>query len=422
MRGEGRRVLFLVLDGAADRPAAALDGRTPLEAAETPALDRLVSAGVSGLVDVGAPGTPLPSDRAHARLFGYDPATVPRRGVLEARGLGVEVPDEGVTCSANLAALEKPGGGPPWTIADRSLSAARDRCGAAADRVGRFDSGTVSVSLEYTWKNRGILTLTAPDPLSPAVTDTDPFEAGLPVVRPEPTEEGEAAARVADALADYTRFTIDAELDAGDVVLSKWAAAPTDPPSFAARYDMDAAAVTPKPVLAGLGGTLGMDVIDPPSAYDARAETVGAALDTHDFVHAHYPEPDEIAHAGTPAEKRRELEAIDDSLGPLVDRVLEEGIVAVVTADHTTPSVGNVVHSGEPVFATVAAPTVRTDGVDRLGERPAADGGLGRIGGTDLLRVARAAADRVLLEGLRRTPAGGTAPRTDLTPLGGSEP
>ncbi|MFO7926917.1 MAG: hypothetical protein ACQET5_11200 [Halobacteriota archaeon] len=422
MRGDGHRILLVLLDGAADRPAAELGGRTPLEAAETPTLDRLATAGISGIADIGPPGVPMPSDRAHARLFGYDPASVPRRGVLEARGLGVDVPDSGVTASANFARIESSSDG-SWTVGDRSLSEVRSRCRDDAELVSAFDTDGVTISLEYTWKNRGILRLTADEPLDPGVTDTDPFESGLPITHPEPTvaaDDSEAATRTADALATYTRWSID-RLNEGesDAVLSKWAGAPTHPEPFAETQGMSAASLTSKPVLAGLAATLGMDVIDPPEGYDERAAAVLDALESHEFVHAHYPEPDEVAHAETPTDKACEIEAIDASLATLVDHVLDDDLVTVVTADHTTPSERNVVHSGEPVPVTMVAPTARTDGVDRVGERPAAGGGVGRIAGDDLLRIARALGDRVLLDGLRRTPRDGTVPTIDVRPLTG---
>jgi 2,3-bisphosphoglycerate-independent phosphoglycerate mutase len=421
MRGEGRRVLFVILDGAADRPAPELDGQTPLEAAETPHLDRLAENGVSGVVDIGPPGTPLPSDRAHARLFGYDPETLPRRSVFETRGLGVHVPKNGVVCSASFArAIEE---GNQWLITDRKVQDVRDHCRDDAALVGNFRMNGVDVSLKYTWKNRAILTATAEDGrLDPGVTDTDPFETGLPVIHPEPTNDADdldGARLMAEALAAYTRWSADRlQEGATDVVLTKWAGVRTDPEPFSEQQGLNAVSLTPKPVLAGLAETIGMNVIEPPGPHKERAEAVLKAIDTYEFVHAHYPEPDEVAHAGTPTAKRKKLEVIDASLEPVVDHTLNDPeLVTVVTADHTTPSVGNVVHSGEPVPVTITAPTVRVDAVDAAGERPAAFGGLGRVRGRDLLRLARAAADQVLLEGLRRTPHGGNVPTTNVRPL-----
>jgi 2,3-bisphosphoglycerate-independent phosphoglycerate mutase len=420
MRGEGRTVGLVILDGVADRPAPALDGETPLEAAATPQLDRLATAGQSGTMDIRAPGTPMSSDRAHAVLFGYDPAEVPGRGVLEARGFDVSVPADGVTCSASFAAATPEGD--RWRITDRTVTDARP-CNGAAAQVARFETAGVTVTFDYTWKNRGLVRLRPESGrLDPAVTDVDPFEAGLPVVTPAPLSDAtdsDAAARTGKALAAYTRWTVD-RLSAMpvDVVLSKWAGQPTDPEPFARRHGMAGATLTPKPVLQGLGHTLGMAVADPPANYDDRCRAALAALDDHAFVHVHYPEPDEVAHAASPAAKRDEIEAIDATLEPLVDRALADpDLVLAVTADHTTPSRGNVVHSGEPVPVALTGETVRRDDVRQFGERSAATGGLGRFAARDLCRQLRAAADRVLLDGLRRAPHVPDHPTTDLDAL-----
>ncbi|QLG63436.1 alkaline phosphatase family protein [Halorarum salinum] len=428
MRGKDRRILLLLLDGAADRPAPALDGQTPLEAADTPNLDRLAAAGINGRMDVSTPGTPLSSDRAHSILFGYDLAEVPGRGVLEARGFGRDPTPGRVVCSASFAELD---GG---RVVDRHLPDDAADFPALAERedVARVETAEATVSFEYTWKNRGLVTVESTNSLSSDVTDVDPFATGLPVLAAEPLADAadpDAAERTASALRTYTRRTREALADAGeprdrtgrspaDVVLSKWAGAPTEPEPFHERHGLDAASLTPKPVLTGLARTLGIVHEDPPEGYDARADAALAAVGAHEFVHVHYPEPDETSHSAGPAAKRDELEAIDASLDPVVERALSDpGLVTVVTADHTTPSTEDVVHSGEPVPLTVAAESVRTDDVTATGERPAARGGLGRIRGRDFLRIARSAADRVLLDGLRRSPRVPDHPTREVRPL-----
>jgi 2,3-bisphosphoglycerate-independent phosphoglycerate mutase len=426
MRGTDRSILLLLLDGAADRPAPGLDGRTPLEAAETPNLDRLATAGINGTMHVAAPGVPLSSDLAHARLFGYDPAEVPGRGVLEARGFGREPPTGSVVCSASFASLDPETG---TRVADRHLAADAADFPALAERSGvaAVDVPVVegcAATFEYTWKNRGLVTVTADTVVSPEVTDVDPFEEGLPVVASEPTHDADdraAARRTADALRTYTRATRSALADdsgPADVVLSKWAGTPKRVESFEKRHGLDAASVTSKPVLTGLARTLGMTHVVPPEGYDARGDRGVDVLEDHEFVHVHYPEPDEVSHAAGPGEKRDELEAIDASLAPVVDRALEDPeLVTVVTADHTTPSTEDVVHSGEPVPVTMVADTVRAGEVTAVGERPAARGGFRDVRGRELLKAARAAADRVMLDGLRRTPAVRDYPTTEVTPL-----
>ena len=428
MRGKDRRILLLLLDGAADRPAPALDGRTPLEAADTPNLDRLAAAGINGQMDVSSPGTPLSSDRAHSILFGYDLAEVPGRGVLEARGFGRDPEPGSVVCSASFAELDG------TRIVDRHLPGDAADFPELAERAGvaRVETTEATVSFEYTWKNRGLVTVESRNPLSPDVTDVDPFATGFPVLAAEPLADAadpDAAARTASALRTYTRRTREALADAdgdpdraarspADVVLPKWAGIPTEPEPFHDRHGLDGASLTPKPVLTGLARTLGLGHEDPPEGYDARADAALGAVESHEFVHVHYPEPDEVSHAAGPAAKRDELEAIDGSLDVLVDRALSDpGLVTVVTADHTTPSAEDVVHSGEPVPLTMAAETVRTDDVTAAGERPAAGGGLGRIRGRDFLRIARSAADRVLLDGLRRSPRVPDHPTREVNPL-----
>ncbi|WP_284033408.1 hypothetical protein [Halobaculum lipolyticum] len=425
MRGRDRRILLVLLDGAADRPSPALDGRTPWEAADTPNLDRLAAAGINGTMHVAQPGVPLSSDLAHTRLFGYDPTELPGRGVLEARGFGRDPPPGSVVCSASFASLEGDG----RTVADRHLAddAADFERRSALPGVREADVPAVdgcTASFEYTWKNRGLVEVTADEVVSPAVTDVDPFAEGLPVIASEPTADAadaEAAERTATALRTFTRSTRDALAGVdgpADVVLSKWAATPRGVEAFADRHGLDAASLTPKPVLTGLARTLGMSHRAAPDGYDDRAAAALDALGSHEFVHVHYPEPDEVAHAAGPRAKRDEIAAIDASLATVTDRALDDpDLVTVVTADHTTPSTEDVVHSGEPVPVTIVADGVRVDGVERAGERPAARGDLRGVRGRDLLRTARAAADRVMLAGLRRTPAARDYPTTAVRPL-----
>jgi 2,3-bisphosphoglycerate-independent phosphoglycerate mutase len=423
MRGVDRDILLVLLDGAADRPASSLDGNTPLEAADTPNLDRLATAGINGTMHVAAPGVPLSSDRAHARLFGYDPTELPGRGVLEARGFGDDPEPGSVVCSASFAALNGNRTSNRHLAADAAdYETLAEQPGVALVDVPDVEGG--HVEFVYTWKNRGLVTITAEKPLSPAITDVDPFAEGLPVIASEPVvseDDSAAARRAATALQVYTESTHEALADEpgpADVVLSKWAGTPTDTEPFPKRHGLDGASVTPKPVLTGLARTIGLAHESPPTDYDVRANTALNALGNREFLHVHYPEPDEVSHAASPAAKRDELEAIDASLTPVVDRALTDSeLVTIVTADHTTPSTEDVVHSGEPVPVTMVAEGVRVDGVEYVGERPASCGGLTGIRGSNLLQVARATADRVMLEGLRRTPAVRDYPSTEVTPL-----
>lgn len=263
MRGRDRDILLVLLDGAADRPTPSLDGNTPLEAANTPNLDGLATAGINGTMHVATPGVPLSSDRAHARLFGYVPTELPGRGVLEARGFGYDPVSGSVVCSASFAALDGSRTANRHLATDAAdYETLAERPGVASVDVSGVKDGCVE--FVYTWKNRGLVTITAEKSLSPAVTDVDPFAEGLPVIKSEPVataDDPAATQRTATALQAYTKSTREAladEPDPADIVLSKWAGTPTDPEPFAKRHGLAGASVTPKPVMTGLARTIGL--------------------------------------------------------------------------------------------------------------------------------------------------------------------
>src|SRR5258708_34652625 len=83
------RIVIVALCGGADRPIAALGGRTPYEAAPTPNLDALARRGCSGLLEIISPGVPPESDSGTMALLGYDPLRhYTGRGPLEGLGMG----------------------------------------------------------------------------------------------------------------------------------------------------------------------------------------------------------------------------------------------------------------------------------------------------------------------------------------------
>jgi len=100
------RILLIIFDGLADRPAPELDGKTPLEAAHTPNLDRLAAEGVNGLLHPKSPGYPLGSPLALHLMFGYLEAEFPDRGPLLATARGIEIPPGDITLAARFASVE----------------------------------------------------------------------------------------------------------------------------------------------------------------------------------------------------------------------------------------------------------------------------------------------------------------------------
>jgi 2,3-diphosphopglycerate-independent phosphoglycerate mutase len=83
-----------------------VNGTTPLEAAETPNMDKLAKEGICGIMDTVAAGIRPGSDTAHLSLLGYDPYKVyTGRGPLEAEGAGIKLEKGDVAIRCNFASV-----------------------------------------------------------------------------------------------------------------------------------------------------------------------------------------------------------------------------------------------------------------------------------------------------------------------------
>ena len=180
-------------------------------------------------------------------------------------------------------------------------------------------------------------------------------------------------------------------------------------PTFEQRVGFAGAAVTDTALYRGLSRLCGMASVD--IAYDAeeptddmlrRLDAAEQLLDAASFVHVHVKATDEAGHSKRPGHKRDVIEATDAGLEPLV--ALSEKAVVAVTGDHATPSVGRLMHSGDPTPVVVAGPDVRADRVETFGERSSLDGELGRLTSDDVLPLMIGFANRPFFFGHRPGP------------------
>ena len=407
-----KRIMLVLLDGAADRQQAVLGGRTPLEAAATPNLDALAAAGASARMYPIAPGIAPSSQQAHWSLFGYEQASFPGRGYLEALGEGLTPATGEVVVRTNLARVEERAGA--FQIVERP-----DPRTGTADLAGVELDATidgVEVTFMHTDHLQGLLTLRPQrGALSHQVSDADPLAEGWPVVAVQPFEEAadqEAARRTARVLNEWMlrahQRLLGRELD---FVLLKWAGARPEVPSFAQKFGLRGASLGAGPLYAGLAAALGMshvempaDLRDPRHDLEMRLDAATDLLADVDFVHVHTKVPDHVSHKKDPLLKVAALESLDAGLEGLVrGRRWEEDLVIAVTADHATPSSGELYHSGEAVPLLVLGGAPGVDGVSSFGESACGSGLLGQLVGTDLMPVLLNAADRTGFLGDRLT-------------------
>ena len=105
---EGREMKYIVIlcDGMADEPLPELNGKTPLEAAATPNMDRLVKGSEIGMVRTVPEGMAPGSDTANLSVIGYDPEIYySGRSPLEALSIGADMDAADVSFRCNLVTL-----------------------------------------------------------------------------------------------------------------------------------------------------------------------------------------------------------------------------------------------------------------------------------------------------------------------------
>lgn len=393
--------LMVILDGVGDRPIPALDGRTPLEAAVTPALDALAARGLSGLVDPVIPNMPVGTHTGVAVLLGVptaDALNLPR-GPVEAAGIGLEADPDDLLLRCNFATLAHQDG--VLRILDRRAGRIDYGTEALAEALGEMALGDgIHATLHAATQHRAVLRLRGAG-LSSAVSDSDPGSGWRdPTLTPSRPLRTEATA-TAEAINRFGRLAferlndhpINQQRRAGGLppangLLCRSAGKGAEVRNFTAHYAVNGAVVAGEKTVLGLGRMLGYTPVSDPrftSLADtdlaAKAAAVEAALEDHDLVFLHLKAPDICSHDHDAEAKRRFLERADHALAPLLAREL----AIAVTADHSTDTLTGR-HTGDPVPTLFTVPGGRRDTVSEYGERHCMQGGLGRIDGAALLR------------------------------------
>lgn len=419
-----KRCIFILLDGIGDRAYPELGHRTPLEAARTPFLDQLAARGSNGLYHAGRVGEALPSENAHFRLFGYDMEAFPGRGALEALGAGIHICDADVALLAHFVSFETAEDG-VLVLADGKPDFSDFESRILFDTVNAFTLGGVRVRFVQTHGLNGIITLRGD--VSPFVTDADPFINGraIGMVRAWADYRKDRSSRqTAAILNDYLiwshRLLRDIPVNADrrasgrrpiNGIVTQRAGRLKPVVSFYDRYGLKGLSIASGIVYMGLAAYIGMDarkVTDSGDAGKDLAERVGmarAVMDEYDFIHVHTKAPDAAAHSKSPAAKQAAIESLDSglaaSLGPLMS---DPDTLLVIASDHSTPSSGPLIHSGEPVPILFYGRGVRRDRVTGFDEIRAAEGALGFLRGKEVLLLILNYLDRVKLQGIMDTP------------------
>jgi len=385
-----RKRVLLVPDGMADEPQAALRGRTPLEAAETPVMDALARGGICGLAQTVPDGMAPGSDVANLAVLGYDPAAVfSGRSPLEAASIGVELGPDDVAYRLNLVTVA---GGlmKDNTAGHIGSDEARACIEALQAELGggpfEFHEG-VSYRHLLVWRGGALVPCTPPHDIL-----DQPVAGHLPGEQAGVAGDGSPAAELAEVQRRASEV-----LERVRPGTSAWfwgeGTAPKISP-FRDHFGLTGAVVGAVDLVRGIGRLAGLDVIDVPGAtggldtdYGAKASAAIAALADHDLVWVHVEAPDEAGHMGDLREKVRAIERVDaEVLAPILAMPTRPGVLVV--PDHLTP-VRTRTHAAGPVpFAiSESLPGVGGGGAMEYGETQAAMTGLFLDDGAALMRL-----------------------------------
>ncbi len=418
-----KKCVLILLDGIGDRSYAQLDHQTPLQAAKTPILDELAANGSNGLYHPALLGQALPSENAHFLMFGYDMAGFPGRGALEALGAGIKLGFKDVAVLSHFVSLRDADG--HILLEQRKPEIPEDEIAKLISVVDKYETGGVHIRFIHTEGIRGIIILTGN--VAPFITDSDPFVDGRSLIEITPWSEHSqniASQNAAAALKDYlswvynrlgdnpvNRSRIQKGFAPVNGVVTQRAGQLKSVTPFRQKYGLRGLSITSGMVYWGLSNYIGMDFRkvtdsgDPGIDMTGRLEMAREELHDYDFIHVHTKAPDEAAHTKNPETKKAVIEALDNGIGKAIRPFMDNPEVLIIaTGDHSTPSSGPLVHSGESIPLTFFGRGVRRDKVTRFDEVSVAAGALGTVHGKELMYLILNHLDRSKLHGIMDTP------------------
>ena len=378
------KYIVVLGDGMADEPVAALGGKTPLEFANTPAMDALASMGKMGMVQNVPAGMSPGSEVANLSVMGYDPLTdFTGRSPLEALSVGVEMEPDYIVFRCNLVTLTEPEPYPEKTILDHSsVEIATADADILMDAIRehfnseefQFYTGT-SYRHIMVWKHGRLARLEPPhDHLTQVIGPWLPQESVLrdfmersfDILNQHPLNQRRAAEgkHKGNSLwywGEGTRPSLQ---------------------SFQKKTGLKGAMVSAVDLLKGIAVGAGMQVCQVEGAtgsidtnWEGKAQAAIDALlkDGCDFVYIHVEAPDEMAHQGLTGEKVKSIEYLDSRvLAPVWKAVRDAGEECriLVLPDH--PNLLRLrTHTADPVPYVLYDSTRQRKAIAHYGETEA---------------------------------------------------
>jgi 2,3-bisphosphoglycerate-independent phosphoglycerate mutase len=370
------KLVMVVIDGIGGLP---LRGKTELETAKTPNLDRFTPKAICGLIDPVAYGITPGSGPSHLALFGYDPFRYEiGRGVMEALGIDIPLTKNDLAARGNFATIDEKG-----IVVDRRagrISTERNReiCGFLQNEIKEI--GGVQISIHPGKEHRFVIVFRG-EGLSDNLTDADPQKDGLEAERTEGLSP--EARRTAEIVNNYLKRATEAlrSFHPANTILLRGFSKVPEIPTMSDRFRLQAAAIATYPMYRGLARLVGMEVLKTGETIQEEVETLKRYFGRYDFFYLHFKKPDMAGEDGNFKMKVKAIEEID-RLIPSILKLKPD--VLVVTGDHSTPSLLKS-HSWHPNPILLFSKYIRPDGIRRFTERHCQKGQLGRFPALDII-------------------------------------
>ncbi len=359
--GKNNEAKYVILlgDGMADLPIESLGGKTPLEYAATPNMDRLASEGVLGMAHTVPDGMQPGSDIANLSVLGYDPREYfSGRAPLEAINMGIELGPRDLAVRCNMVDIRD------GVMHDFSAGHIASEFSAVIMKELAREAGIPGFEFYPGVSYRNIVVWRDyPHDDLPATTPPHDIQ-GKPAADYLPRGSGadllNRIMRESGAIIASSSLVREAGSRYKGTPTSAWLWGCGKKPSMETlekRFGLHGHTISAVDLVHGLGRAAGLTPINVPGAtgyidtdYAGKAGALLGAIREANFIFLHVESPDESGHEGNLEHKLRAIEDFDRMVvGPVIDGLSAyRDFTALVMPDHPTP-ISIRTHSADPV-------------------------------------------------------------------------
>jgi 2,3-bisphosphoglycerate-independent phosphoglycerate mutase len=375
------KIVLLIMDGLGGLPHPET-GKTELESAKKPNLNRIARDSVCGLIDTVSPGITPGSAPGHLAIFGYNPVQHHiGRGVLEALGIDVGLKLGDIAARGNFCTVDDKG----IITHRRAGRISTDKNAVLCRLLSDITIEGVEISVLPVKEHRFVLILRG-EGLSPDLSDSDPQQIGLAPRKIEAfSGQAQKTAEIANEFVSQASSLLHGKTPANMVLLRGFSRHPHIPP-MSEVYKLNPAAIATYPMYRGLARLVGMKILPAGETMTDELNTLDRQYTKHDFFFIHFKTTDARGEDGDFQAKVQAIEELDKALPGLLSL---DPDVLIVTGDHSTPAT-LAMHSWHPVPFMLKSKWCRPDDVSEFSERACLAGGMGRFPATEIMPLAMA--------------------------------